>query len=311
LHQLRTAVWIFFDVLRTKASDVVVMDGVTNFFMLAPIAWTGRRIFLSIHTAVWRQGQPTGRWRSLLWKLDRRFLRYHCAGCLVASPTIAEQVIRLANSKELPIVVFYPLYERNDFQRFGSPNPETRPFRILFAGRIEANKGVFDLLDNVRALANAGRDIYLDFCGDGSALPKLREAIARMDLTDRIRAHGHLDRPLLLDQLERAHIVVVPTRSSFPEGLNQVVIEAVLARRPVVTSEICPALSLISAAAVEAIPDNVESYRNAIERLIDDPAFFAEKVAAGAALREDFFDPRRAWTAKANELIEKNAELFA
>jgi hypothetical protein len=60
---------------------------------------------------------------------------------------------------------------------------------------------------------------------------------------------------------------------------------------------------MIAPAAVEATPDNVESYRVAIERLIDDQDFFAERVNAGAALRLEFFDPERAWTARAYEMI--------
>jgi glycosyltransferase involved in cell wall biosynthesis len=303
LHRLRVAVWLLVDVLRTGASDIVIMDGVTSFFMLAPLAWAGRRIFLSVHTVLWRDSPPSGGWRAFLRNLDRWFFRHHCAGCLAASPAIADQIRQLTNRKDFPLAMFYPLYERADFQQFGPPNPAARPFRIFFAGRIESNKGVFDLLDNVRALVAAGRDICLDYCGDGTALPELRKVIATTGLANQVFAHGHLDRPNFLEKLERAQIVVVPTRSSFPEGLNQVVIEAVLARRPVVTSAICPALSLISDAAVEAIPDDVESYRRAIEQLIDDPAFFAEKVAAGTALREEFFDPQRAWTAQATEML--------
>ncbi|MFX8000777.1 glycosyltransferase, partial [Acinetobacter baumannii] len=72
--------------------------------------------------------------------------------------------------------------------------------------------------------------------------------------------HGHLSRPELTKLLDQSNVVVVPTRTAFPEGLNQVVIEAVLAKRPVVTSDVCPALKLVPNAALEARSDDAQSY---------------------------------------------------
>ena len=279
------------------------MDGVTHFFLLAPIAWAGRRIFLSVHTVLWSKEQRLSVGRRLVSVLNRWFLRRYCAGCLAASPAIAEQLRLLARGDQLRVALFNPLYDRDDFESFVPPSVIARPFRIFFAGRIEANKGVFDLLENVCRLTADGRNVRLDYCGDGASLAALREAIASAGLVQRVFAHGHLDRPALLELLNQAQLVVVPTRSSFPEGLNQVVIEAVLAGRPIVTSAVCPALGLVSAAAVEAKADDEASYREAIALLMDNPILYAEKVAACAALREEFFDRRRAWTATAYEMI--------
>src|SRR5207249_4484327 len=128
--------------------------------------------------------------------------------------------------------------------------------------------------------------VHLDMCGDGGALAQLGADVVRYGVQDSVTIHGHVKRPEMLDLLQTVQVVVVPTRSTFPEGLNQVVIEAVLARRPVVTSAVCPALELVAPAAVEAIADNSESYRTSIERLMDQPRFFSERVEAGASLRD-------------------------
>jgi glycogen synthase len=302
-YQLCRAAWLFADVTRSRASDVIVMDGVTSFFLLTPLAWSGRRIFLSVHTVLWREGANGGLLHRLLLRLDGWFIRRHCAGCLVASPAIALQINQLTEGRSHSIVLFYPTYEREDFVRFAPPNPRLRPLRILYAGRIEIDKGVLDLLQSVRQLVLAGRSVHLDYCGDGAALLSLREEVINAGLSDHVEIHGHLNRPALLDLLDDAQIVVVPTRSGFPEGLNQVVIEAVLARRPVVTSKICPAMELVSAAVVEAEADNVESYSAAVGQLIDDHKLFAEKASAADGLREQFFDPKQGWAAKAYALI--------
>jgi glycosyltransferase involved in cell wall biosynthesis len=300
--QLKRAWWLYADVLRTRAADVIVMDGVTFFFLLAPLAWSGRRIFLSIHTVLWREGVRPKLFQRIVSSMDGWFLRTRCAACLVASPAIGQQVSKLAGSL-LRVAMFYPLYEAKDFAHFLAPDQSTRPFRIFYAGRIEVEKGVFDLLKVLRDLIREGRDVHLDVCGDGGALPQLCVDVVRYGVENSVTIHGHVNRPEMLKLLDSAAVVVVPTRSTFPEGLNQVVIEAVLARRPVVTSAICPALELVAPAAVEANADCPESYRTAIGRLMDEPHFFYERVKAGGDLREAFFDPDKAWTATALRLM--------
>ena len=187
---------------------------------------------------------------------------------------------------------------------FCSPDPYApRPFQIFYAGRIEVAKGVFDLFESFRNLVAEGKEVELDYCGDGAALPSLREAILEFGLSERVRIHGHLNRPELFDLLALAQVVVVPTRSSFPEGLNQVVIEAVLAKRPVVTSAVCPAIDLVMSAVVEAKPDEVESYTVALKLLMDDREVFEQKILAASHLGVEFFDVNKGWTAKAFEMI--------
>jgi glycogen synthase len=305
-YQLSRALWLFLDVIRSRASDVIVMDGVTYFFLLAPIAWSGRRVFLSVHTVPWQKVADLNSVQRVISRLDGWFIRRHCAGCLVASPVIARQITRLTKNRSSPIM-FYPTYDRGSFDEFAPSNSEQRPFRIFYAGRIEVDKGVFDLLQSFRELHVAGRNVHLDYCGDGEALLSLRERIVGAGLSDHVKTHGHLNRSAYLQLLNDAQIVVVPTRSSFPEGLNQVVIEAVLARRPVVTSAVCPALELVSPAAVEAEVDDVESYTRAIEKLIDDPKLYSVKALAADGLRESFFDPSQGWAAKANSLLAGGA----
>jgi len=303
LQQLRRATWLFADVLRSGASDVIVMDGVTALFLLTPLAWLGKRVFLSVHTVLWRDSSKLRLSQRMTLQLDGVFIRRYCAGCLVASPAIDAQIRRLAPEADGSIAFFNPTYDRKDFARFAPPDPGLRPFRLFYAGRIEVEKGVFDLLQSFRALVLAGREVHLDYCGDGAALSSLREAVVSAGLSEHVDIHGHLSRPGFLDLLDYAHVVVVPTRSSFPEGLNQVVIEAVLARRPVVTSKICPAVELVAPAVVEAEADDVESYSKAIECLIDHHDLYLAKASATAALREQFFDPETGWAAKAYELI--------
>ncbi|QHO78436.1 hypothetical protein ACH79_43470 [Bradyrhizobium sp. CCBAU 051011] len=303
LAQLRNAWRLWLDVWRSGASDVIVMDGVTSFYLLAPLAISGRKVFLSIHTVLWRKNEKQNSRKRLLDRFNGWFFRNYCAGCLVASPTIESQLRSLSHDK-IPIKMFNPLYRHEDFERFNPPTIGAKPFRILYIGRIEADKGIWDLLTAAKNLIANGYSVRVDFCGDGSELKRLTERIVSSDLESAAFTHGHLNRPELSNYLEQAQVIVVPTRSSFPEGLNQVVIEAVLAKRPVITSNVCPALQLVASAALEAESDNAASYERCIQQLIEDPKFASELVAAGSTVRDQFFDVSLAWTEQAFRLMQ-------
>lgn len=303
LFQLRRALSLIALALRSGATDIIVLDGVTHWFLLSPLRLFGRRLHVSAHTVFWQAGDTIPAKYRAIHRCEGWFLRNICSGALVASETIGGQLRAMAGKARLPVTLFLPLYERAHFERFSPPDPSAGEFRIFFAGRVEENKGVFDLVSIVEAMRADGRGVHLDICGDGGAKAPLEARVRERGLGEQVALHGHLERAAMLDVLARAHVVVVPTRSSFPEGFNQVVVEAVLARRPVITSKICPALELVAPAAIEAEADNPESYRAAIEALIDDPALYAQKLAAGEALREQFFDPENAWTRKAADLL--------
>jgi glycosyltransferase involved in cell wall biosynthesis len=279
------------------------MDGITFYFLLTPLAWAGKRVFLSIHTVLRREGTQLSVVQNMVARLDAWFIRRYCAGCLVASPRIASQLIELARYREDRISFFYPTYDRQAFENFLPPDSGSRPFRILYAGRIELEKGVFDLLESFRELRAAGKNVQLDYCGNGQALPSVRETILKAGLSECVRTHGHLKQSEMLDLLAMAQVVVVPTRSSFPEGLNQVIIEAALAKRPVVTSSVCPAIDLVAPAIVEVEADKVQSYTAALEQLMDDQALFEQKVEAASRLGAEFFDGQKGWTAMALAMI--------
>jgi glycosyltransferase involved in cell wall biosynthesis len=103
----------------------------------------------------------------------------------------------------------------------------------------------------------------------------------------------------------RCHVVIVPTRADYDEGFNAVVAEAVLSGRPVITSKVVPAIDVVRDAVVEAIPEDVASYRDAILRLVDDDAFYESKHQACVRLKEQFFDAERSWGAAFRRILTR------
>ena len=57
---------------------------------------------------------------------------------------------------------------------------------MLFVGRVEHDKGVFDLVEIAKELARKGlNDIGFDVCGVGGALDELKRSVAASGLSDR------------------------------------------------------------------------------------------------------------------------------
>jgi glycosyltransferase involved in cell wall biosynthesis len=178
--------------------------------------------------------------------LNARFFRHRVTAVLSLSNDITEQVKEMLAGSSLPIIPFLPTYRPESFGEGFGPPPPAPPFRVFFAGRIERNKGVFDLLGIAKQFfADGRRDIEFDLCGDGSQLESLRAAVVESGLADRFRCHGHSTKPFMRQMYEQCHVVIVPTTSDFVEGFNKVVAEAVLAGRPVITSSVCPALEYV------------------------------------------------------------------
>jgi glycosyltransferase involved in cell wall biosynthesis len=198
----------------------------------------------------------------------------------------------LAPGAGRPVLVFRPSFPANSFGAVPLPMDfNVRPFRIVFAGRIEENKGVFDLLAIAERLsAQVNGRFEFSVCGDGPALAPLREQIRARGLNQVVKTHGRLARPELLARYTESHLVIVPTKSTFAEGFAMVVAEAILLLRPVLTSPVVPAGEVFGAAVAMAKTDDIESYAEQIDRLSKDERLYSQLVDGARQLRSTIMD---------------------
>jgi glycogen synthase len=130
--------------IRFGADVALVSDG-THWFTLRLFSWAGIRVVPSLHCVLRAQRRPPGPvGRAIEW-LDRGLFQRRCEAILSASGAITRQVIDATGGRSAPILEFLPLYRAGRFEGF-EESPCSIPWRILYAGRIERNKGVFDLL---------------------------------------------------------------------------------------------------------------------------------------------------------------------
>ena len=303
LGQIWAALGLIAEAMRFRADVAVIVCGSAHWFPLILLPWLGVQVIPSLHCVLWPRNRPLAGARKLIWKLNRYFFTHSVGGILSASHAISAQLDQITARRHRRVAEFLPTYRRGGFDEAPPPQP-LRPFRILYAGRLERDKGVFDLLEMAGRLARQRPgEVEFDLCGSGSALEEIRGAAARAGLSDSFRCHGHCSQAVMRDHFAGCHAVIVPTTGDFIEGFNQVVAEGILAGRPVITSAVCPAMQYVGGAVVEVPPDDVGAYADAVLRLLDDPAYYASILRQCRDVQEQFYDPGRSWgTALRNAL---------
>lgn len=276
---------------RRFGAEVALIDsGTAHYFALWAFRLLGIAVAVNFHNVLWPQGfKPAGRVARTVRALDSWFFKRHVFAVAGCSPECGRQAAELAG-RALPFFEW-----RGQFRREGFPSSpaewKKRPFRVLFSGRVEVNKGALDIPLIAAQLERRHPGLIgWDVCGDGGALTLLRDEVLRANLSHVITLHGRLERSDLLRIYGGCHVFIVPTRGTFCEGLPLVCAEAVICGRPIVTSRLSNALPVLGQAIAEAAPEVADSFARAIELL---------------ALSENAYEQRRSWCAPlANQFLD-------
>jgi glycosyltransferase involved in cell wall biosynthesis len=173
------------------------------------------------------------------------------------------------------------------FTPTGAPR---QPNRLLFVGRLNAQKGLGDVLE---ALASCRQPVELDIVGDGPDRSKLGERATALGLADRVRWHGELRQRDIVPLYRAATAVVVPSRD---EGLGLVAVEALLCETPVIAyrSGGLPDIIRDGETGWLVPPDDRPALASTVDRVIADPAEAALRARAGRARVLERFSPTAA-----------------
>jgi glycosyltransferase involved in cell wall biosynthesis len=190
---------------------------------------------------------------------DRSVLRLAASRALAAN---------YRNAPELPIHgVLYPGIEPEALAARG-PAVRADVSRVLFIGRLEANKGISTLLQIARDLAtvNATR-IELRLAGDGPMRSEVVRASEALGGAVRLICLGSLSPAEIRVELERADLFVFPSRY---ESFGIAVLEALAAGVPVVCSDLPALREVAGEAAVFVSPSDTRAWVEATTRLVHD-----------------------------------------
>ncbi len=229
-----------------------------------------------------------------------------------ASPALAQRVIRATLRRAGQVAVLSPRWASRLFEvcppgRFTvlwnpvaawpmGPLQRDGRFCLLFLGRLEHDKGVFDLIAAfARAFGDCGEAV-LQLGGEGD-----RDAVERharsLGVADRVEFLGWVAGAAKRSALERADIFVLP---SYVEGLPVAMLEAMHCGVPIVMSAVgsIPEVATDGVDALLVAPGDVDALACAMRRLYLDPVMRGRLARAGRQL----FDAQFAMQAVGPEL---------
>jgi glycosyltransferase involved in cell wall biosynthesis len=239
-------------------------------------------VVLQLHGSGFERG--LGRQR-LLTSIARRAAR-DASAVVAATPAWASAAAELLHVEDVDVLP--NMCSTASLAAERKPEPAT----ILFVGRLERAKGVFELVAAAAALAPSQPDLRLVLAGRGRDEHAVRDAVSAAGLDGLVELPGWVDDAAKRALLARATVVALPSHA---EGLPLVLLEAIGSGVPVV------------AASVGGIPEAVrhgreallvpvgepDALRDALARVLDDPALAARLSQAARARGLAYFDAGR------------------
>lgn len=280
--------------------DVLLLTGNQElWWVMWPLKLMGTRFVASFHGVIWPKFRKLKLHQRLLLFLNKWLALRKLDAAVLTSEDIRLQLERSTGSAYRHVRVFphLPSYDDRQFDGIAPVDSLARsPFRLMFMGRIEENKGVFDLVEMADRLEREFPGAYqFEVCGSGSASSRLEAEIQARGIERVISCNGYCDPSRIREIISRSHAVVVPTRKDFDAGFEMTCSEAILSGRPLITSAVCPALYYLKEASIEVEPENVPQYCEAIRRLKEDEELYAAKCQQCGPLRFQFLDSSKSW----------------
>lgn len=149
--------------------------------------------------------------------------------------------------------------------------PKKRDFVILFTGRLETYKGVYDILDALRILRNdavlRGYTWWMKFVGNGSELSSMIEVEKRLGLSDMV-SHSSSTYEAMPQIYDSADIFLAPSSPTptYDEQYCTALLEAQAAGLPIVTTKTGGIPENVASAAQLVNPSDPKSLAYAIKQ---------------------------------------------
>lgn len=144
------------------------------------------------------------------------------------------QLYRWANFEDWPRIV--EVHCGIDPENFAEPEPlKDAPAHLVCVGRLSGQKGQLLLIEAFADVVKRLPEATLTLVGDGEMRGEVEARIATLGLGDHVDITGWADEARVKGELNRARALVLP---SFAEGLPVVIMEALAAARPVLTTYI-------------------------------------------------------------------------
>lgn len=142
-------------------------------------------------------------------------------------------------------------------------------YKLLFIGRLDSAKGIYELIDAIKLLKEERVNIELKIIGDGPELETTKIKVTELDLDNEIEFYGAITDPNLIKlEYMRADMFILP---SYHEGFPRTVYEAMIFGTPIITTFVggVPYLMIENQNCFRIEPKSIVSIQNQIRFVIN------------------------------------------
>jgi glycosyltransferase involved in cell wall biosynthesis len=167
-----------------------------------------------------------------------------------------------------------------DIQRFGFVAPRNSARKLLYTGRLAAEKGLPVLFDSLKMLKDSGYAFELTLIGDGPDRAMLEALARQLGIGDSVIFAGYASQDVVRDTLQQSDIFILP---SFAEGVPVSLMEAMACGIPVIGTYVGGVVELIEPGRTGQVvpPADVASLRDAIAKYLEATEFRAQMSTQG------------------------------
>ena len=244
---------------------------------LSPLISTSLPVIATIHTPMLidtkKRTDETKDIRARIEQLMGRYISFHIEMDLIERAnkitTVANSVAMELreyglNSKDVEVIgngvdekIFTPIKNKVD-EKY-----------ILYSGRLDYRKGLFDLIESSKIICPAHPEISFVITGKGILIDKLKRRVNESGLKKNFNFVGFVSREKLIQLYQQATIYVLP---SHYEGLPTVLLEAMACGCPVVATSVSGNLDVLTQGhdGILVPPKSPDKIAEAVLKLLDD-----------------------------------------
>jgi rhamnosyl/mannosyltransferase len=234
----------------------------------------------------WHANIEKSRWSFLssLYNFFIEFILQSTNTIVITSPSLLSNSKLLLKFKSKVVVV--PLSISSNFENLELiERKPSKPFNLLFVGRLRKYKGVDVLINSIKNL-----NVNLIIVGEGAEFFSLTNLVKSLNLTDKVVFKKGLTDLELIDEYKNADLFVLPSINE-AEAFGIVQLEAMSFGLPVINTKLnsgVPFVSIDNLTGITVIPNNVEDLIMAIQKISSSLELY-ESFSKNAFLRSREF----------------------
>jgi len=273
-----------------KGFDIVHTAECANYYSLQAIRARKRGLIGKVIVTSWENIPFTRESYPAQKKLKEEV--QHGADCFLAVTEGARKALIKEGVSEEKIKVVPMGVDLTRFKNYDLRFKNKKKLKILFVGRLEEEKGIWELLEAFKSIRN--QNLRLTIVGDGSQAGKIKEWLGSNRLSDSISLLGNLSYQEMPQVYHQADIFILPSKPKldWQEQFGMVLVEAMASGVPIIASKTGAIPEVLGNAGLLVDAGDESQLVRGLERLIKDGRLGKTLASKGIKRVEERFDSR-------------------